>query len=766
MIPEKQKILIVDDSEMNRAILTGILDDGYDFLEAENGLQALDVLRAHRDISLVLLDIVMPELDGFGVLSIMGEQRLIDQTPVIMISAESDSMLVERAYQLGATDYISRPFDKSVVRRRVINTLMLYGKQKHLMRMITEQVYKREKSNLLMTGILSHIVEFRNAESGLHVQHIQTVSELLLRQLARKTDRYALTEDDIALISTASALHDIGKISIPDSILNKPGKLTAEEFEVVKTHAAVGASILQNLPLSQDEPLIQVAYQICRWHHERYDGRGYPDGLVGDQIPITAQVVSLADVYDALTGERCYKKAYPHETAVRMIQNGECGVFNPLLIECLLDIQDQLRREIGIPPEARNFSLAAQRISDHMVLEDDLPFENNLQYRLAYEREKQTFFAPFAGGLQFDYNIRQDKASVSDYIADPICENRTFTADALFRLYAVSPEDSRRLRDAAKQTTPESPDASISAAITVRGEKTLCRIAIRTLWSREPIRKMIGVVGYVVPIGEDHSAAPAFSLRMNNITGLRARTILHELQLYFDKVRLVNPVNHGVYKLNEDGSLKRRERPCYAIWGSEQVCRNCAGCKALSDKNRIVKLELTKTGIYQVIAKSVVVEGCPLVLELISRSDAGIWFDSHGKQMLLEKYGRDFYTDALTGAYCRQYFEDQRASLQGMDGVAMIDVDHFKEINDAYGHPVGDVALKKSSAPFSPASAARICSFDMAAMSFWPFSRRFKKTLSRSKCATFRMPSAAFRWMAIPISASPSASAACTASSR
>ncbi len=695
MIPEKQKILIVDDSEMNRAILTGILDDGYDFLEAENGLQALDVLRAHRDISLVLLDIVMPELDGFGVLSVMGEQHWIDQTPVIMISAESDSMLVERAYQLGATDYISRPFDKSVVRRRVINTLMLYGKQKHLMRMITEQVYRREKSNRLMTGILSHIVEFRNAESGPHVQHIQTVSELLLRQLARKTDRYTLTEDDIALISTASALHDIGKISIPDSILNKPGKLTAEEFEIVKTHAAVGASILQNLPMTQDEPLIQVAYQICRWHHERYDGHGYPDGLVGDQIPITAQVVSLADVYDALTGERCYKKAYPHETAVRMIQNGECGVFNPLLIECLLDIQDQLQREIGTPPEARNFSLAAQRISDHMVREDDLPFENNLQYRLAYEREKRTFFAPFAGGLQFDYNIRQDKASVSDYTADPVCENRTFTADALLRLYAVSPEDSSRLRDAAKQTTPESPDASISATVTVRGEKTLCRIAIRTLWSRESIRRMIGVVGYVVPIGTDHSAAPALSLRMNNITGLRARTILQELQLYFDKVRLVTPEDHGVYKLNEDGSLKRRERPCYAIWGAEQACRNCAGCKALSDKNRVVKLELTKTGIYQVIAKSVVVEGRPFVLELISRSDVGIWFDSHGKKILLEKYGRDFYTDALTGAYCRQYFEDQRASLQGEDGVAMIDVDHFKEINDAYGHPVGDVALKK-----------------------------------------------------------------------
>ena len=336
MIPEKQKILIVDDSEMNRAILTGILDDGYDFLEAENGLQALDVLRAHRDISLVLLDIVMPELDGFGVLSVMSEQHWIDQTPVIMISAESDSMLVERAYQLGATDYISRPFDKSVVRRRVINTLMLYGKQKHLMRMITEQVYRREKSNRLMTGILSHIVEFRNAESGPHVQHIQTVSELLLRQLARKTDRYPLTEDDIALISTASALHDIGKIAVPDSVLRKAGPLTRPEWEEMRRHPVTGYEILRKI-----DDFKEIAI-LVRHHHERWDGRGYPDGLSGHDIPPGSRVIAVADSIDAMMSSRSYRPAMTSAACRREIEKNSGIMYDPRVAAAALEHWDEL----------------------------------------------------------------------------------------------------------------------------------------------------------------------------------------------------------------------------------------------------------------------------------------------------------------------------------------------------------------------------------------------------------------------------------------
>ena len=324
---EKSTILIVDDSELNRTVLADILGDEYNFIEAENGARAIELLRTHTDIDLILLDMVMPEMNGFDVLTAMNNNRQIEDIPVVMISAENGIEHIERAYDLGVTDYISRPFDCMVVRRRVVNALILAAKQKRLMRLAAEQIYEKEKISDLMINIFSHIVEFRNGESGPHVLHIRTITEVLLNRLVQKTDRYSLTQEDIQLISSASALHDIGKVSIPDEIINKPGKLTKEEFEIMKSHTTVGADILHDLPFSNEEPLLKTAYEIARWHHERYDGRGYPDGLTGEEIPIAAQVVSVADVYDALTSVRCYKSAYDHETALRMIVNGECGTF-------------------------------------------------------------------------------------------------------------------------------------------------------------------------------------------------------------------------------------------------------------------------------------------------------------------------------------------------------------------------------------------------------------------------------------------------------
>ncbi len=346
-VKEKQQILIVDDSQMNREILTVILEEEYRILEAANGEECIDLLKQYgTGISLILLDINMPMMDGFEVLAQMNQNHWIEDTPVIMISSEDGAAYVRKAYEMGASDYISRPFDAQVVHQRVFNTIKLYAKQRRLISLVTDQIQEKEKNNQMMISILSQVVEFRNGESGSHVLHINTITGMLLERLMQKTDQYHLMWSDLFLITTASALHDIGKIGIDEKILNKPGKLTKEEFEVMKPHTLIGASMLKSIELYQNEKLVQVAYQICRWHHERYDGKGYPDGLKGEEIPISAQVVSIADVYDALVSERVYKKAFSHETAIKMILNGECGAFNPLLLECLTDIQDRLKEEL------------------------------------------------------------------------------------------------------------------------------------------------------------------------------------------------------------------------------------------------------------------------------------------------------------------------------------------------------------------------------------------------------------------------------------
>ena len=389
---EKQKILIVDDSEMNRALLVDILEEQYDVVEAENGVEAISVLSKQRtDFSLLLLDIMMPEMNGFEVLAYINKHQWNDTFAVIMISADDSPANIKRAYDLGAFDYISRPFDSAIVQRRISNTMFLYARQQRLEKIIAEQFHEQEKNNKLMISILSHIVEFRNGESGLHILHVNTITKYLLKQLVLLTDQYPLSKADISLISTASALHDIGKISISDAILNKPGRLTAEEFEVIKTHSVVGANMLLDLPIEQQEaPLVKVASEICRWHHERYDGNGYPDGLKGEEIPIAAQVVALADVYDALTSERCYKKAYSHEEALKMILEGQCGAFNPSLLLCLQEIADTLENELmDASPEKET-----KNIQD---------IRNKIDYDRLFSFEKYTFLSRKQRHLQLLY---------------------------------------------------------------------------------------------------------------------------------------------------------------------------------------------------------------------------------------------------------------------------------------------------------------------------------------------------------------------------
>ena len=343
----KPQVLIIDDSELNRDLLKEMLRDRYEILEAADGEKGLALLyELGTKISLVLLDVVMPKVGGFDVLAVMQKERWLDDIPVMMISAEDSPAFIQKAYDMGASDYITRPFNMNVVRQRSDNITKLYAKQRRLLSLVSSQIQEKERNNHIIISILSEVVGLKNGESRKHILSVSRITELLLSRVMQRTSRYHLTWQDEALITNAAALHDIGKIGIDEKILNKPGKLTKEEFEIMKTHTLIGAKMVEHLEAFREEPFVKVTYAICRWHHERWDGRGYPDGLKGDAIPISAQIVSIADVYDALTSKRVYKDAFAHEKAIQMILDGECGLFNPLLLDCLLDIKDSLKEEL------------------------------------------------------------------------------------------------------------------------------------------------------------------------------------------------------------------------------------------------------------------------------------------------------------------------------------------------------------------------------------------------------------------------------------
>ena len=505
---EKQKILIVDDSEMNRSILADMLGDEYEIVEAIDGAEAVARLNTDStDISLMLLDIVMPNMDGFEVLAVMNKRNWIQDIPVIMISAENTSSYIEHAYELGVTDFISRPFDGQIVHRRVINTIMLYAKQKRLIELVSDQIYEKERSNNLMVSILSHIVEFRNGESGLHVLHINMMTEILLQTVMRKTDKYNLKRSDIPIISMASALHDIGKISMPGEILNKPGKLTKEEFDTMKTHTLIGAEMLDQLSYYKDEALVKMAYQICRWHHERYDGRGYPDGLAGEEIPIAAQIVALADVYDALTSKRVYKPAFSHEKAVEMITNGECGTFNPLLLECLLESADSIQEQLAVNSIKQESDRNIRNITEDLLHYEELSASERTLRLLEHERTKYQFFASLSSEIQFEYTREPSMLTLSEAGAKML-NAAEITMNPLEEEQIIGISDDKVMEEITKLVTGssmESPVIQYDGELLVNGEWRWSRVICRSMWSHEEKPVMTGCIGKIVDMHEEHA---------------------------------------------------------------------------------------------------------------------------------------------------------------------------------------------------------------------------------------------------------------------
>lgn len=492
---KRQKILIVDDSEFNRDMLKEILGETYNYLEAENGSQAIQIMGENPGINLMLLDINMPQMNGFEVLKWMNQSQCMDETPVIMISSEDAVDTMRKAYELGITDYITRPFDSVIVKKRVQNTLGLYMKQKHLINVIYDQVYEKEENNNIMIRILSNVLGSRNSESREHILHIKTATEMMLRQLVKITDAYPMTEADISLITTASSLHDIGKIRIPKEILNKPGRLTDEEFKIMKTHSELGAAIIKDMDFSQDHPLVHTAWEICRWHHERWDGKGYPDGLKGEEIPISAQVVSIVDVYDALTSERCYKKAFDHDTAIQMILDGQCGQFNPILLKCLKELSIKLSEMLDKKMDDNSYYREVQRLSNEILSDRSLPNLNYSQNVVRTMQEKIDFFKVNSGRSSIDYNAISGQMIISNGKQQILCQRNNPNFN-LFKEFGVNEEDVQHIQVLLHQTSVQNKEISVQIKAKVENVRQMYKLKLHTLWS--PLKKdgYIGIVGY------------------------------------------------------------------------------------------------------------------------------------------------------------------------------------------------------------------------------------------------------------------------------
>lgn len=699
------RILIVDDSEMNRDMLSDMLSDDYDIVEAADGEEALSILKERvYDIDLVLLDIIMPAVDGFGVLDVMKRYHWIDNTPVIMISSETSQSYIRKAFELGVTDYILRPFDSFIIHKRVSNTLMLYRKQKKLLSALEEQVYENEKNNSMMINVLAHIVEFRNGESGMHVHHIKQLTSILLQNLIEKTDKYHLTENDILLISTASSLHDIGKISIDDKILNKPGRLTAEEFEVIKTHSIIGAEMLQDLHNTHNYPLFDKAYEICRWHHERYDGKGYPDGLSGEEIPISAQVTSLADVYDALTSNRCYKKAFSHEKAMEMILDGQCGAFNPVLLQCLKDCEKQILAEfsdsIDTTQDDRLLIRATEELVENKISSDKIDFSAHLPIAA---RERWNFFSDGSGEIQFEYDAMLDVLRLTKYGAKVLgLQELTMHPRGLKQGY-LGAQNIQTILDAMQsEASLEKPVVKIKKHISLNGPRRWYEIRIRTLWSNEENPKYTGILGRIIDINDSELAIVRPEYRISENDDSEIRQTISKLTQVFDVVRLVDITDNEIVRSgckpgNEEMINACRGDKCYAIWGKTQRCKNCVSSKAFEKRGHVSKLEFADDSIFQIISKYVEISGKPYVLEMIYKDNDGVLLGAYGKTDFMDNivnYNRQLYHDALTGAYNRRYYEEQAKSMRYIDAVAMLDANNFKGINDHYGHAAGDCVLK------------------------------------------------------------------------
>ena len=714
----RRKLLIADDSEMNRAILANMLEQDFEIIETTDGDETITALENyHGVISALLLDLVMPGKSGFDVLEEMKRRKWLDDIPTIMISAETNNKYIDRAFELGASDYISRPFAPGIIRHRIINTILLHTKKQQLMDVVASWFYRREKSNEVMMSILDYAVELRSGEQGTHMIGVNRLTELILKRLTEKTDKYDISPSDIEMISMASGLHDIGKLLIPEEILKKPGKLTEEEFETVKHHTQIGAQIITELPIYQNEELAKYAATICHWHHERWNGEGYPDGLKGDEIPLAAQVVSIADAYDALTNERSYKEAYSHEKAIEMICNGECGTFNPLILECMIEVA-----ELAKPSESERE--AWQRCDTvHRAVEELYQGQDTVAARMTQQLEdantKKEFMNNLSDEIWFEYTAQPSSVHLSKGAAEHTGLPSVIInpqEDKAFRAI-VGTDIIVQLKKQIEELTTEEAYTEIMTEIELDGKKTLCRMAILVLWSAAEHGRCSTLLGKVIDIDEGYERLEDFDNMMSEevteqllipvvavqddvirITGEQVAPVVQGYKKMFETVRLVDPGICMQVSADKRGHSVEKNEHCYSIWGKTKRCSKCISQEAIRTRKPHNKVELIGDDVYYVLAMCIEIDGIPYSLECVNPiySVGSAMAESENILNQLIVRNRQVYTDSVTQVYNRHYYDARIRNITGENAVAMIDIDNFKQINDCFGHAAGDEALYRT----------------------------------------------------------------------